>query len=222
MCGAMLPSTGIQSNLGDQRYWPIYEEANRLGCAIGVHGGAHENLGLDDLSPYAPVHALGHPFGQMISFGGMVFNGVFDKFPNVKFGFMEGGVAWMLVCLERFDRSWETHIQHDPRKRFLDFGPRRKSANISRAISTPAGSSSAAKAKSPISPMRSKESATNPGSFPATIRTKSTTSSASTKSMSFSRTKRSPPPTKRRFCTATRAGFTTSAHRGCKISSESW
>ena len=42
MCGAMLPSTGIQSNLGDQRYWPIYEEANRLGCAIGVHGGAHE------------------------------------------------------------------------------------------------------------------------------------------------------------------------------------
>jgi uncharacterized protein len=88
MCGAMLPSTGIQSNLGDQRYWPIYEEANRLGCAIGVHGGAHENLGLDDLSPYAPVHSLGHPFGQMISFGGMVFNGVFDRYPNVKFGFL--------------------------------------------------------------------------------------------------------------------------------------
>jgi predicted TIM-barrel fold metal-dependent hydrolase len=81
---------------------------------------------LDDLSPYAPVHSLGHPFGQMISFGGMVFNGVFDKFPNVKFGFMEGGVAWMLVCLERFDRSWETHIQHDPRKRFLDLRPKEK------------------------------------------------------------------------------------------------
>lgn len=126
MCGAMLPSTGIQSNLGDQRYWPIYEEADRLGCAIGVHGGAHENLGLDDLSPYAPVHSLGHPFGQMISFGGMIFNGVFDKFPNVKVGFMEGGVAWFLVCLERFDRSWETHIQHDPRKRFLELRPKEK------------------------------------------------------------------------------------------------
>jgi hypothetical protein len=62
----------------------------------------------------------------MISFAGMVFNGVFDKFPNVKFGFMEGGVAWMLVCLERFDRSWETHIQHDPRKRFLDLRPKEK------------------------------------------------------------------------------------------------
>ena len=31
MCGAMLPSTGIQANLGDQRYWPIYEEAESIG-----------------------------------------------------------------------------------------------------------------------------------------------------------------------------------------------
>ena len=62
----------------------------------------------------------------MISFGGMVFNGVFDRYPNVKFGFLEGGIAWMLVCLERFDRSWETHIQHDPRKRFLELRPKEK------------------------------------------------------------------------------------------------
>jgi predicted TIM-barrel fold metal-dependent hydrolase len=126
MCGAMLPSTGIQAHLGDPRYWPIYEEANKHGCAIGIHGGAHENLGLDDLTPYAPVHALGHPFGQMISFSGIVFNGVLDRFPNVKFGFMEGGVAWLLMCLERFDRSWETHVQRDPRKRFLQLKPKEK------------------------------------------------------------------------------------------------
>ncbi|HXG50301.1 MAG TPA: amidohydrolase family protein [candidate division Zixibacteria bacterium] len=126
MCGAMLPSTGIQAHLGDPRYWPIYEEADRLGCAIGIHGGAHENLGLDDLTPYAPVHALGHPFGQMISFAGIVFNGVLDRFPNARFGFMEGGVAWLLLCLERFDRSWETHVQHDPRGRFLRLRPKEK------------------------------------------------------------------------------------------------
>lgn len=119
MCGAMLPSTGIQSHLGHKRYWPIYDEANRLGCCIGVHGGAHENLGLDDMNPYAPVHALGHPFGQMISFAGIIFNGICDKFPKVRFGFMEGGVAWLLMCLERFDRSYETHIQYDPRDEFL-------------------------------------------------------------------------------------------------------
>ena len=30
------------------------------------------------------------------------------------------------MCLERFDRSWETHIQHDPRKRFLNLRPKEK------------------------------------------------------------------------------------------------
>lgn len=126
MCGAMLPSTGIQSHLGHKRYWPIYEEANRLGCCIGVHGGAHENLGLDDMSPYAPVHALGHPFGQMISFAAIIFNGICDRFPQVRFGFLEAGVAWLLICLERFDRSYETHVQHDPRRQFLRLRPGEK------------------------------------------------------------------------------------------------
>jgi predicted TIM-barrel fold metal-dependent hydrolase len=119
MCGAMLPSTGIQSHLGHKKYWPIYAEAERLGCCLGIHGGAHENLGLDDLNPYAPVHGLGHPFGQMISFAGIIFNGICDKFPNVRFGFMEGGLAWLLTCLERFDRSYETHIQYDPEGQYL-------------------------------------------------------------------------------------------------------
>ncbi len=119
MCGAMLPSTGIQCHFGHKLYWPIYAEANRLGCCLGVHGGAHESLGMDDLNLYAPIHALGHPFGQMIAFAGIIFNGICDKFPNVRFGFLEGGVAWLTMCLERFDRSYETHIQHDPRGEFL-------------------------------------------------------------------------------------------------------
>lgn len=121
-CGAMLPATGarqLQNHLGDERYWPIYEEADRLGCAIGIHGGVHDNMGLDDMSPYAPVNALGHPFAQMVNFAGIVFNGVLDRYPNVRFGFLEAGAAWFINCLERFQRSWDSHIQYDPRGRFL-------------------------------------------------------------------------------------------------------
>ncbi len=121
-CGAMLPSTGAvgqQNQLGDERYWPIYEEANRLACCIGIHGGVHDHMGLDDMSPYAPINALGHPFGQMVNFAGILFNGVFDKYPKVRFGFMEAGSGWFINCLERFERSWNSHVQHDPRGRFL-------------------------------------------------------------------------------------------------------
>ena len=114
-CGAMLPSTGLKDHLGAKEYWPVYREADRLGCALGVHGGAHSGLGFDQMNVYTPVGALGHPFALLINFAGILFNGVLDRFPNAKFGFMEGGVAWLLLALERFDRAHETHIQYNPR-----------------------------------------------------------------------------------------------------------
>ena len=119
--GAMLPSTGAQQpHLGDSKFWPLYEEAEKLGCALGIHGGAHEGLLMDDMSPYAPINALGHPMSQMVAFAGIIFNGVFDKYPGVKIGFMEAGAAWLLTCMERFNGSWASHIQYDPRGRFLN------------------------------------------------------------------------------------------------------
>jgi len=44
MCGAMLPSNGegIKGHLGSRVYWPIYEEAEKLGCCLAVHGGSHQ------------------------------------------------------------------------------------------------------------------------------------------------------------------------------------
>jgi predicted TIM-barrel fold metal-dependent hydrolase len=106
-------------HLGSEKYWPIYGEAERLGCAIAIHGGAHEGMLMDDLSPYAPVNALGHPMSQMICFAGIIFNGILDKFPALRIGFMEAGSAWLLTCMERFSGSWESHVQYDPRGRFL-------------------------------------------------------------------------------------------------------
>ena len=118
--GAMLPSTGANmAQLGDERYAPIYAEAERLGCALGIHGGAHEGMLMDDMSPYAAVNALGHPIGQMVAFAAIVFNGIFDKYPGVRIGFLEAGCGWLLTAAERFTRSWASHVQYDPRGRFL-------------------------------------------------------------------------------------------------------
>src|SRR5581483_1513880 len=111
---AMLPSTGLRHYLGDEEYWPIYEVANELGVPLAVHGGAHQDMGMNQMRTFAPVHALGHPFGIMINFASMVFNGVFDRFPNVNFGFLEAGVSWLLLCLERFGGSSEAFKNHDP------------------------------------------------------------------------------------------------------------
>jgi predicted TIM-barrel fold metal-dependent hydrolase len=77
MVGAMLPSMGLAYPLGAKVYWPVYEEAERLGCALGIHGGSHSGLGMDHFNVYAPVHSLGHPFGQLMGFACVIFNGFF-------------------------------------------------------------------------------------------------------------------------------------------------
>lgn len=126
MCGAMLPSTGLPNHLGSKQYWPVYAVADRLGCAMAVHGGAHSGFGMDHFNVYAPVHGLGHPFGQMVALGSMIFNGLCDRFPQARWGFLEGGVAWVLTCLERFDRSYETHIGFDLRSEQIQLRPGEK------------------------------------------------------------------------------------------------
>ena len=49
MLGGMLPSNGeaIQGHLGNKIYWPLYEEAAKLGCALAVHVGCLHHMGLD-------------------------------------------------------------------------------------------------------------------------------------------------------------------------------
>jgi predicted TIM-barrel fold metal-dependent hydrolase len=124
MCGAALPSNSLHGQpLGSPFYKKLYETANDLGCCIAVHGGVHGGMGMDGLDPYAGVHGIAHPLGQIISMASIVLNGVLEKYPNIKVGFLEGGVAWFLLCMERFDSSYSTHKMRDLRGRYLTLNP---------------------------------------------------------------------------------------------------
>lgn len=114
LLGAMLPSNGLAQPLGAKTYWPVYAEADRLGCCLAVHGGAHDRFGMDHMNMYVPVHALGHPWGLTINCANILYNGIFDRFPRVRMAFLEGGVAWLLLLLERLHASHETHFQYVP------------------------------------------------------------------------------------------------------------
>jgi len=114
LMGGMLPSNGLPQPLGAKTYWPVYEEANRLGCPLAVHGGAHDRFGMDHFNMYVPAHALGHPWGLTLNAANIVYNGIFDRFPKVRIAFLEGGIAWLLMLLERLHASHETHFQYIP------------------------------------------------------------------------------------------------------------
>jgi len=114
MLGAMMPSNGLPTPLGSKMYWPVFAEADRLGCCVAVHGGVHDRFGMDHMNMYVPVHALGHPWGLTVNCASIVYNGIFDRFARLRIAFLEGGVAWLLLCLERLHASHETHFQYIP------------------------------------------------------------------------------------------------------------
>jgi uncharacterized protein len=117
--GAMLPPTGLPLLLGAQEYARVYEVADALGCALAVHGGAHPDLGLNHQQVFAGTHALGHPFAITIQAVDLILHGVFDRYPRVRFGFMEGGLAWLLLLMERLPGSFSAFTPYDPTGRYI-------------------------------------------------------------------------------------------------------
>ena len=103
---AVLPAHGLQNHLGSEMFFPVYEVAEELGVGLSCHGGVHDGFGFDDFNAFGPVHALGFPFGLLISLGGMMFNRVFETFPALRVAFLEGGAAWLLMAAERFSESF--------------------------------------------------------------------------------------------------------------------
>src|SRR5581483_9451258 len=93
VAGAMLNAVGLRLPLGHPDYWPVYAEAERLGCMVAVHAtvrGPHYFAG-ELFDQFIEVHTLSHPFAQMIQMTSMVFRGVFEQFPNLRVAFMEAG-----------------------------------------------------------------------------------------------------------------------------------
>ena len=74
---------------------------------------------MDTIGVYYPVHALGHPFGIMAQAAGMLSYGVFDRFPGLRVGFLEGGATWVPFFMDRLDRSYPHHLQVDVDGEFL-------------------------------------------------------------------------------------------------------
>jgi len=107
MVGVMIPSNGLTRHVSAKEFWPIYEEAERLNCAVAVHGGSYSDLGFDTFTVFPATRALGMPFPLAIAMTGMIVDGVLDRFPKLRVGFLEGGTAWIPLVIDRLDRELE-------------------------------------------------------------------------------------------------------------------
>jgi uncharacterized protein len=98
-------------HLGDSYYFPLYETAQRLGVPICVHmflgRYGSDAVGTDRVDKFFYTHLFGHPFEQMIALSVIIGEGVLDRFPKLRFVFLESGCGWLPYWLERMDEHYE-------------------------------------------------------------------------------------------------------------------
>ena len=92
--------------LGEKRLDPFYEEAERLGTFIAVHGG-HATAESQKYTKFIQRHTIGFPVSAMMQMMHMTYEGVYEKFPNLKVGYLEAGCTWVPYLLDRMDEEWE-------------------------------------------------------------------------------------------------------------------
>ncbi|GLH75170.1 hydrolase [Bradyrhizobium sp. SSBR45G] len=94
--------------LGRREFFPIYAAAERHGLVIAVHAGSTYR--------YAPT-IVGWPCYQFEDYVAqaqafenqtvsLIAEGVFQRFPRLKFVFLESGVSWLPVTMWRTDKTW--------------------------------------------------------------------------------------------------------------------
>lgn len=107
--------TGLPLALGDTFYDPIYEEAERLGVVLGIHGtrNTSRELGTSGLATFSEVHAYAFPVGILLQFTSMVCQGLTIRFPKLKLAFLEIGATWLPYYLDRLDEHWEKRAQFE-------------------------------------------------------------------------------------------------------------
>jgi predicted TIM-barrel fold metal-dependent hydrolase len=105
--GAVLMSSGLPQPLGNEMYFPLYQEAERLDVPLAVHAGSSDALAIQDgVRALWEVRAMSHGAGQITSFLSMINGGVFDAFPRLRVAFLESGCGWIPYLVDRMDRVY--------------------------------------------------------------------------------------------------------------------
>jgi len=112
------PRIRVPRPLSDPCFWPLFEAAQRLDVAIAIHGAPGVQLAggtSDQLDTFTLVHLFANRSMQQMALARLMLDGTFERFPDLRFGFLEAGVGWLPDFLYGLHEHWE--------KRIVDFDP---------------------------------------------------------------------------------------------------
>jgi aminocarboxymuconate-semialdehyde decarboxylase len=115
--GAMLFSNVNGVALSDERFWPLYEAADALGAVLHIHPTSP--VGVEAMTDYWLMPLVGFPFDTTLAAAKLVFSGVAERFPRIRWVLSHLGGAIPYIA-ERLDRGYRafrecrTHITKPP------------------------------------------------------------------------------------------------------------
>ena len=113
------PEIRTCKTLSHPDFEPILQAAVDLDVSIGIHGGPGSYM-VGGIADHMETFVLSHIFvqrnQQQMALARMVFDGVFERFPTLRVGFLEGGCGWLPDLAHAFHEHWE--------KRIRDFDPK--------------------------------------------------------------------------------------------------
>ena len=95
MPGLEIGSNINGTNLSDPIFFPFYEEAEKLDCALFVH--PWEMMGQGQMQKYWLPWLVGMPAETSRAICSMIFGGVFEKFPTLRVAFAHGGGSFPIT-----------------------------------------------------------------------------------------------------------------------------
>jgi predicted TIM-barrel fold metal-dependent hydrolase len=95
----------------DPYYDPLWAECERLDIPVTFHGGGQTHLrpdfSLEVLDRLMMWHTFNQPLAMMMVAVSLCAGGVFERFPRLRAGLLEGNCGWAPWLLHRLDEHWE-------------------------------------------------------------------------------------------------------------------
>ncbi|MGE0387657.1 MAG: amidohydrolase family protein [Gammaproteobacteria bacterium] len=92
-------------------YDPLWAECERLGVPVCFHGGGrgpgNTDFGFKVFEHLTMWHTFSHVVGVQFAMVSMIAGGVFDRFPNLQAGFLEGNCSWAPWLLWRMEEHYD-------------------------------------------------------------------------------------------------------------------
>ena len=105
----MRPNPICGRNLYHDEHAPLWAEVERLGIPLCIHdsGSPHLPSFGKRLETHTSGHIIAHPFEAMAAMVGLIWYGVFERFPRLRVVHVEADAGWVPYLLQRMEQHWD-------------------------------------------------------------------------------------------------------------------